>query len=156
TYGALAERANRYVRWALDQGLAPGDVVCLLMPNRPEYMAIWLGISRVGGVVALVNTCLVGSSLAHALDVVAPTHIIVAAELVAALRTARPDVGGAAKLWVHGGSDDAGARLDRDVERYPGGPLEPHEQRAVTIEDRALYVYTSGTTGLPKAARVSH
>src|SRR5690242_1403483 len=44
TYRALAERSNRYARWALDQGLAKDDAVCLIMPNRPEYMAIWLGI----------------------------------------------------------------------------------------------------------------
>src|SRR2546427_8089451 len=50
TYRALAERSNRYARWTLEQGIAKGDVVCLFMPNRPEYMAIWLGITRVGGV----------------------------------------------------------------------------------------------------------
>src|SRR5215471_17038784 len=33
TYRALAERSNRYARWALDQGIGTGDVVCLLMPN---------------------------------------------------------------------------------------------------------------------------
>ena len=38
------------------QGIAKGDAVCLLMPNRPEYMAIWLGDHAVGGVVALLNT----------------------------------------------------------------------------------------------------
>jgi fatty-acyl-CoA synthase len=36
TYDGLARRANQYARWALDQGLAKGDVVCLLMTNRPE------------------------------------------------------------------------------------------------------------------------
>src|SRR5580658_3503430 len=56
TYRALAERANRYARWALDQKLAPGETVGLLMPNRPEYFAIWLGITGVGGVVSLLNT----------------------------------------------------------------------------------------------------
>jgi fatty-acyl-CoA synthase len=60
TYRALAERSNRYARWALDEGLLKGDAVCLLMPNRPEYMAIWLGITRVGGVVSLLNTNLAG------------------------------------------------------------------------------------------------
>src|SRR5712691_5033959 len=53
TFRALAERANRYARWALAQGLGKGDVVCLLMPNRPDYMAIWLGITRTGAVVSL-------------------------------------------------------------------------------------------------------
>src|ERR1700756_4343514 len=48
TYGALAARANRYARWALAQDLRRGEVVCLMMPNRPEYVAIWLGIIAAG------------------------------------------------------------------------------------------------------------
>ena len=51
------------------------------MPNRPEYLAIWLGITRVGGVVALLNTNLAGQSLAHCINIAAPRHLIVAAEL---------------------------------------------------------------------------
>ena len=51
SYRSLAARSNRYARWALQQGIAKGDTVCLLMPNRPEYMAIWIGITSVGGVV---------------------------------------------------------------------------------------------------------
>ena len=53
TYRELAARANVFARWALDQGLAKGETVCLMMPNRPEYLAIWLGLTRVGVVVAL-------------------------------------------------------------------------------------------------------
>src|SRR5882724_2492095 len=82
TYRALAERSARYARWAIAQGLTKGDAVCLLMPNRPEYMAIWLGITRVGGVGALINTNLAGPSLAHCINIVAPRHVIVAAELI--------------------------------------------------------------------------
>ena len=60
SYRELGARSNRYARWALAQGIAKGDTVCLLMPNRPEFLAIWLGITRVGGVVALLNTNLIG------------------------------------------------------------------------------------------------
>src|SRR5207253_4604515 len=70
SYRELAERSNQYARWALEQGLRKGDTVCLLMPNQPEYMPIWLGIARVGAVVALVNTNLVGPSLAHCIGIV--------------------------------------------------------------------------------------
>ena len=45
TYRALVERSRRYARWALDQDLAKDQTVCLMMPNRPEYMALWLGIT---------------------------------------------------------------------------------------------------------------
>src|SRR3989454_1449971 len=94
TYRALAERSNRYARWALEQGLAKGDAVCLFMPNRPEYMAIWLGITRVGGVVSLLNTNLAGPSLAHCINTVGPTHVIAAAELVDPFTTALADLAG--------------------------------------------------------------
>ena len=48
TFAALAARASQYARWALAQGLQHGDRVCLLMPNRPEYLAACLGVTRVG------------------------------------------------------------------------------------------------------------
>ena len=62
-----APAAMRAGRWS---SASPGDVVCLLMPNRPEYLAIWLGFARVGGIVALINTNLRGEALAHCLDIV--------------------------------------------------------------------------------------
>jgi fatty-acyl-CoA synthase len=154
TFRALAERSNRYARWALDQGLGKGDTVCLFMPNRPEYMAIWLGITRVGGVVSLLNTSLAGPALAHCIKIVAPTHIVVAAELIDALTTAPLDR--SATIWAHGAGRHDFARIDRDIERQAGEPLTGAERRSLTIEDRALSIYTSGTTGLPKAANVSH
>jgi fatty-acyl-CoA synthase len=155
TYRALAERSARYARWAIEQGLAKGDAVCLLMPNRPEYMAIWLGITRVGGVVALLNTNLAGLSLAHCINVAASRHLIVAAELVDRVTAVRQHLAGAPMIWVHGDHDQF-PRIDDDIERYPGDLLAGSERPPVTIDDRALYIYTSGTTGLPKAAIVSH
>src|SRR5258707_5299099 len=81
TYRELAARSNRYARWALAQNLRKGDTVCLMMPGRPEFLAAWIGITRVGGVVALINTHLAGMALAYCINVVSPKHIIVAAEL---------------------------------------------------------------------------
>jgi len=156
SYRGLAARANRYARWALAQGLAKGDTVGLLMPNRPEYMAAWLGITRVGGVVSLLNTNLAGRSLAHCIEVVAPRQVIVAAELAGAFAGALPHLSLRPTLWAHGADIGGFARIDREIERHAGGRLEPAECRPVTIEDKALYIYTSGTTGLPKAANVSH
>ena len=156
SYRTLAGRAHQYARWALDQGIGRGDTVGLLMPNRPEYVAIWLGITSVGGGVALLNTQARGPGLAHALAVVAPRHVIVAAELVDVLTSAGADATGAAKIWVHGRGADAYARIDAEIACHAGDPLDARARPPVTIEDPALYIYTSGTTGLPKAARVSH
>ena len=157
TYGVLADRSNRYARWALDQGLAKGEPVCLLMPNRPEYMAVWLGITKVGGVVALLNTNLTGPSLAHCVNIVAPRHLIVDAELLEPLIAAVPDLAGASRIWVHGSTRTHGLpRIDRQIERITGEKLHDTERRPVTIQDRALQIYTSGTTGRSKAANINH
>jgi fatty-acyl-CoA synthase len=155
SYRQLSERANRYARWARAQGLGKGETVCLLMPNRPEYLAIWIGISSMGGVVALINTNLLGPSLAHCIDIVAPKHIVVASELADAFASAQPLLKSDAKVWAHG--DIAGRpRIDESVETHSGARLSPEERPALTIEDHALYIYTSGTTGLPKAANINH
>jgi len=154
TYRALDERANRYSRWALGQDLGNGEAVCLIMPNRPEYLAIWLGITKVGAVVSLINTNLRGSALAHCLDIVKPKHIIVAAELSGDVHVALALMASRPKIWSHG--SDEFARIDHAIEKLSGGRLAEAERRGVTIADRALHIYTSGTTGLPKAAHVSH
>jgi fatty-acyl-CoA synthase len=155
SYRSLAARSNRYARWALREGIAKGDTVCLLMPNRPEYMAIWIGITSAGGVVGLINTNLVGPSLAHCIDIAAPRHIIVAAELAPEFATARPLIKSNAKIWSHGESAEL-PRIEHEIESLDERPLTAAERPVLTIEDRALYIYTSGTTGLPKAANINH
>ena len=154
TYGVLAGRINRYARWALAQNLAKGDAVALIMPNRPEYLAIWLGITSIGSVVSMINNNLRGASLALCINIAAPKHIVFARVLIEEFRTATEQIAGKPKVRSHG-SDDF-ARIDREVENFSSAPLTTTEQRDVTIADRALHIYTSGTTGLPKAANVSH
>jgi len=156
TYRALAERTNQYARWALDQGLRKGDVVCLLMANRPEFMAIWLGITSAGAIVSLLNTNLAGPSLGHCIRAVSPKHIIVSAELTQRLTEALVPHSPSPVIWTHGVSDTPFPRVDLDIARHFGEPLGKGERPLVRIDDLALYIYTSGTTGLPKAARVSH
>jgi fatty-acyl-CoA synthase len=156
SFRGLAERSRRYARWAMAQGLQKGDVVALAMPNRPEYMAIWLGVTRVGGVVALINTNLRGPSLAHCLSVAKPKHVIVAAQLGADIAQVAADIDVAPQVWVHGEGIAGFPRVDLALEACSGAALADAERPPVTLADPALLIYTSGTTGLPKAAHVSH
>ena len=156
SYQALAQRASRYARWALEQGLRAGDVVCLLMPNSPDYLAIWVGLTRVGCVVALVNTNLAGASLAHSINIVAPKHVIVGASLAGTVAAVLPRLAPGIQCWSHGHGDQGFPRIDRQIERLAGDRLDSSACPLPCLTDRALYIYTSGTTGLPKAANVSH
>jgi fatty-acyl-CoA synthase len=156
TYAELIGLARRYARWALAHGVRQGDAVALLMPNAPDYFAAWLGITEVGGVVALLNVHLRAAALAHSIDVVMPAHVIVAAGLADALVAAGPHLECVPTRWVHGGDRDGFARIEQDLDGRSSDALDVRERRSVTIDDRALCIYTSGTTGLPKAAIVSH
>ncbi|MCJ2052958.1 long-chain-acyl-CoA synthetase [Methylobacterium sp. J-070] len=150
SYDELASRSRRYARWALAQGLGRGDRIALLMGNDPDYLAIWLGLGRIGVVTALINTSLVGGSLAHALRVSEARHVIVQAALRE--RLGAPD---GVAVWTHG-SADGEACIEADMSRRSDAPLRPDEGVRPTIADTALLVFTSGTTGFPKAALVSH
>ncbi len=159
SYRDYDARANRYARFFRAHGIGKGDCVALLMPNRPEYLAVWLGVARAGGVTALLNTHQRGAALAHSVAIVAPKLAIVDAALLDAWESAAEALAGegapALPTFVHG---EAGhrPRVDRLLEDISEAPLAPEERTALTIEDRCLYIYTSGTTGLPKAANINH
>jgi fatty-acyl-CoA synthase len=153
SYAQLAARAGQYASWARAVGLNHGDSVCLLLRNRPEYMAAWLGISSTGAVVALLNTNLAGRSLAHCINVARPRWILVDANLGGALTEGLPDIAGAPEVRAIGRAQSRWSPLEPELDQIA---VPPESWTSATVNDTALYIYTSGTTGLPKAARVSH
>jgi fatty-acyl-CoA synthase len=147
SFEQLAARSRMYTRWAVSIGLSKGDGVALLMPNRPEYFAIWVGISRMGAVVSLINTNLRDAALAHCIGVASAKHLIVEGSLAAALASATPHLEARPAVW---GADQI------DLSGMSEEPFAEDAFADVLQADTALHIYTSGTTGPPKAARISH
>ncbi|HTB67184.1 MAG TPA: long-chain-acyl-CoA synthetase [Steroidobacteraceae bacterium] len=156
TYAQLAAECSRYARWAVSQGLRSGDTVGLLMPNGVHYMALWLGLTRAGVCVALLNTQLRAEVLAHCIRIVAPKLVIVGAELCEAVPGVKPYLDPGVAWWAYGGGSHQLPRVDLAAADLPTFPVSPQEIALPALDERALFIYTSGTTGLPKAANVSH
>ena len=112
TYAQLDARANRYAHWAMSQGIGQGSVVALLMENRPDYIAAWLGMFKVGAQVALINTNLTGAALAHSISISGARHVIVGAELAGAQFRDAPFEAAPAE-WVEGEGGNLSAALEQ-------------------------------------------
>jgi len=159
TYGAFDAYANQVADWAVSQGIEPGDTVALYMANRWEYVAIWYGLSKVGVITALLNNQVTGHSLAHGVSIAEADHIIVEGELAAQYATACNLIECALTCWVTDGAQGAApGERDFDAALEAASPARPGRSRRAHLraKDPCLKMYTSGTTGLPKAAIVAH
>jgi fatty-acyl-CoA synthase len=160
TYRELDALANRYAHWARGRNLRRGDAVALMMMNRADYIAAWMGLSKVGVAAALINTNLSGQPLAHCLNIVGASQVLADEETWPQVETARPYAEKTVMLWVLGlnAEDEASERrgLDAGVRGTSGVRPDRSLRAGLTNRDTALYIYTSGTTGLPKAARIPH
>ena len=163
TWRELDARVDRWAHALRSAGIGRGDVVPLLMDNRPEYLFATTALSRIGAVSALINTGVTGQALAHAIRVSGPKKMIVGTEHAAELRkilTERADFDSLGEQDIleqrdAESPDSAGfASMDELLDAQPAGrPGDLPEPRS---GECGSYIYTSGTTGLPKAAIITN
>ena len=156
SYKELIDRSNKYAQWFLKNNLAKGDVVALMMENRPEFLSCWIGITQVGGTVALINTNLSGQPLDYSLGISQANNLILGSELLESFSTANDKTKNKFNTWVQGNYQESNyfKNINKVLEDLPSE--KPKINYTVTNDDDGLYIYTSGTTGNPKAATISH
>lgn len=154
TYAEFDAQANRIAHWALAHNLKAGDRVALCMENCPDYVAIWVGLAKVGVVTALINTHLDGDALRHCLTISEASHIIAGATRDKAVTEASATMDGPPQVWTWGGEhgEDIAAMLPSLSAERPSRDLRAH----LRGKDDCLFIYTSGTTGLPKATKITN
>jgi fatty-acyl-CoA synthase len=156
TYKELIERSNKYAQWFLNKDLTRGDVVALMMENRPEFLACWIGITQVGGTVALINTNLSGQPLDYSLGISQADNLILGSELLENFSSTSDETKNNFNTWVQGNYEESNYFEDLDKSLDGFSSEKPEINYKVTNDDNGLYIYTSGTTGNPKAANISH
>ncbi|WP_439861872.1 long-chain-acyl-CoA synthetase [Pseudomonas sp. MBLB4136] len=163
SYAEVDARANQLAHVFSARGLRAGDVCAIAMENRPEFFSCWFGLVKLGAVVAFINTQVSGRPLVHALESTGAKALVLGEECLAnALATENlPDL----PCWLMPDAEnpfDAALPAWVDIgfaEQLTAAPRTafPRESRSELVaQDTTLLIFTSGTTGLPKAARYSH
>jgi fatty-acyl-CoA synthase len=155
TYGALGERVRR-LAGALSEparGIGRGSRIAILSENRLEYLEVFLAAARLGAAVACQNWRQTDRELGHCLALAEP-HVTFVSPRHAAKLEAAVSLAGA------GAGNASGARapivLGEVYEGLLAGAAPAEGPPAAEPEDPLLILYTSGTTGLPNGAVISH
>lgn len=163
TWVELNNRANRVAHTLASMGIEKGDCVSLFMQNRVEFVVSMLGVQKLGATVGMINTNLTKQQLTHCINLIDSKKCIFGEELVEPLEQVRADLNladGADYLFVRDPQLKNGPPPNWCVTLDSTDPATESTDLPVTktvkMGDRALYIFTSGTTGLPKAAIVSN
>ncbi|XP_069783473.1 long-chain fatty acid transport protein 1-like isoform X6 [Narcine bancroftii] len=159
TFRELDEYSNAVGNFLLEQGYQPGDVIALFMENRPEFVGLWLGMAKVGVEGALLNFNLRLGALTHCLSVSGAKAIIFGVEMSDALLEVNGILGENVRKFCSGNWDfsKVAAGIEHlDPQLKAASKFAPSPPPSVGFMSRLFYIYTSGTSGMPKAAIVVH
>lgn len=139
--------------------LAPGATVALLLPACPEFLWLWFGLAKAGLCTAFVPTALRRGPLLHCLRSCAARALVLAPEFLESLEPDLPALRAMGlRLWAAGPQTHPAGISDllAEASAEGDGPVPGYLSAPQSLTDTCLYIFTSGTTGLPKAARISH
>ncbi|MHA2037858.1 MAG: long-chain-acyl-CoA synthetase [Promethearchaeota archaeon] len=164
THREYNEWCNRYAHYFQDKvGLKKGDIAVVFMTNRPEIMFAIYGLSKIGVVSSLINTKQRSNPLIHSINIDPGKVFIIGEELIEAFEEVRDELKLSEKQSEHlyfvqdtgeiempdGFQNLSEIVKNEDTSNPPGSTT-------LQAKDPYAYIFTSGTTGLPKAAIITH
>jgi long-chain acyl-CoA synthetase len=153
TYRHLDMASDRVAANLAAAGIEPGDRIALQLPNIPQFLVAYFGILKAGAVVVPLNVLLRAPEIAfHLSD--SGARVLITWEGVLAEAAKGAEAAGLGQIYAVGHATDAGGVLP--FERLIEGTSPPVETVTRDPMDTAVIVYTSGTTGRPKGAELTH
>lgn len=159
TFKEAEDFSNQVANCFQSEGFASGDTVALVMENCPEYVLLWLGLSKIGVVSALINSNLKSLPLAHSMKIVNAKAVIftpvLANNIVVSTKEICEQVG-SPSYYCFGECTEADVVGAKTLSVLIQKATKTPPSFRGSIRDRLMYIYTSGTTGLPKAVIIRH
>ncbi len=161
TYKQFNDSVNQYAHYFIFLGLKKGDVVEIMMTNRIELLVIFTAIAKLGAISSLINIDMRGNGLIYCLNKTPGKFLIIGSELIDEFVDVKPNLNLSPDqiLFFSPDRDSKGVPegfidISQEVKNYPLD--NPPTTNTVKTKDPVAYLFTSGTTGLPKAAIIIH
>ena len=161
SYRQLNEQANRIAHLLHDLGVKSGDTIAIELENRPEVLMLVMGTVKLGAIASMINTSQKGEVLLHSLNLVKPKVIFVGEECLESLATVESDLSDEQRKNIFYLKDEGQVscpehykNLEQVIASQPVG--NPTSTPEVKMHQPCYYIFTSGTTGLPKASVMTH
>jgi len=161
TWSEFNALSNQYAHYLRLQGAARGDTVSVIMENRIEFLALLVGLNKIGVTAGLINTNLTGKPLTHCIKVTNSTKCVFGSEIAAALNEVKSELDleeGEDYFIMPDGEQESAINWAKNLAEgaVEASTVNPPETMDTQLGEIALYIFTSGTTGLPKAAVLSN
>ncbi|OLP00816.1 long-chain-acyl-CoA synthetase [Mycolicibacterium porcinum] len=144
TYREANETVNRYAAVLAAKGVGHGDVVGVMLRNSPDAVLLMLAIVKCGAVAGMLNYHQRGKVLAHSFGLLDAAAVVAESDLIEHITECGAEVNGLITV----------EELRRLASTAP--TTNPASTSAVLAKDKAFYIFTSGTTGMPKASVMTH
>ncbi|OQR87397.1 hypothetical protein THRCLA_10463 [Thraustotheca clavata] len=155
TYGECDRLTNQIANFCSKNGFEQHNTAALLLPNGELFPLMILAMAKIGVTSALLNPAIQGSHLVHALEVCKATHVICTGATVSIYNELPAEI----KEKIPCFCIDDNWNGDISNLAYKDAPdtaIDQSHRSAVQLTDTLVHIFTSGTTGLPKAAKMNH